>query len=96
MIQFTIKHVASGEKFDFTADSRHVLVWEKTSKKNETFVQLISEMNMVALYRLAHITARALDVEVPKDRAEFENDWVIDFASEEVTVPTVGAVSIEM
>jgi len=94
LISFKLK-APDGERFEFAADSRHVLVWEKTSKKNETFVQLISEMNMVALYRLAHITARQMDLPIPSDRGEFERDWVLDFAQENASVPIPGAVSIE-
>lgn len=93
MIFFRLRDTATDETYEFKSDSRHVVVWERTSRSGETFVKLIAEMNMIALYRLAHISARQLDLPVPKDLKDFEQGWVLDLTNEDAAVPTRGAAT---
>jgi hypothetical protein len=88
----------SGHEHKLTADSRDVLVWEKTSRTNETMADLIRAMSVVKYYRLAYIVARRLDIDVPADRGIFESEWRVDLASSEADddTPTDGEVSTEM
>lgn len=94
MIEFHLTDTATGEKYTVKSDSRHVVVWERTSRTGETFVKLIAEMNMIALYRLAHIVARQMDLPVPKDLKDFESGWILNLA-DDAPVPTQGAATIE-
>lgn len=80
-----------GEDLSVKADSRDVLVWEKTSRSNERYVDLLTELSMVKLYRLAHIAAKRQGVPVGK-LADFEASYVLAIETEEV-VPTSGEVS---
>lgn len=45
----------NGEPYQVTATSRDVFAWEKTTKGNKSFVDLINEPTMVDLYRVAHL-----------------------------------------
>lgn len=87
----------AGEEHYITADSRDVLVWEKTSRTDETMADLIRAMSVSKYYRLAHISARRQDLPVPKDRAEFETSWQVDLgeAPEDDDTPTPGDPSTE-
>lgn len=82
-----------GEETTIKADSRDVLVWEKTSRSNERYVDLLTELSMVKLYRLAHIAAKRQEFFTGK-LADFENSYVLAIETEHV-VPTTAGVSSE-
>jgi hypothetical protein len=89
---FDVEPADGGERFEVRADSRDVVVWEKTSRTNERYVELLSEMRMTALYRLCHIAGRRqsiVDCKLP----EFEQEFILHFAHEETVIPTPGGVS---
>jgi hypothetical protein len=44
-----------GDPYKVTATSRDVLMWEKTTKGEKSFVDLINEPNLTDLYRVAHL-----------------------------------------
>lgn len=46
-----------GDPYEVTAQARDVLTWEKTTKGNKTFLDLMSSPDMQALYKLAHIAS---------------------------------------
>jgi hypothetical protein len=83
-----------GEQFEVKADSRDVVVWEKTSRTNERYLELISNMRMSAMYRLCHIAARRQGL-VDCKLDEFEKDYILHFATEDVVTPTQAEVSNE-
>jgi len=45
----------NGEPFEVTATARDLLSWERTTKGNKSFVDLINDPNLVDLYRVAHL-----------------------------------------
>lgn len=45
----------NGEPYTVTATSRYVFAWEKTTKGNKSFLDLINEPTLVDLYRVAHL-----------------------------------------
>lgn len=57
MIEFKVEP-EGGESYDLKAGTRDALVWERTSKGNRSFTDLMTSMNMVDLYHLAHIAAK--------------------------------------
>jgi hypothetical protein len=82
----------AGEETTLKADSRDVLVWEKTSRSNERYMDLLTEMSMVKFYRLAHIAAKRQAVFTGK-LADFETAYVLGIETEEVDPTTAGASS---
>lgn len=92
MFTFTITD-ESGEATEVKADSRDVLVWEKTSKSNERYIDLLTEMSMVKFYRLAHIAAKRQGV-VTGPLKDFETDYLLELEHQEV-LPTTAGVSNE-
>jgi hypothetical protein len=80
------------ESFEVKADSRDVVVWEKTSRTGEKYLELLSEMRMAALYRLCHIAAKRQGL-VDCKLDQFEKDYILHFAHEDVVPPTRGEVS---
>jgi hypothetical protein len=46
-----------GEAYELTIAARDVLVWEKTSKGNPSFLDFLEDMNLRDLYKMAHIAA---------------------------------------
>jgi len=89
---FTLTDEA-GEATEVKADSRDVLVWEKTSRSNERYVELLTELSMTKLYRLAHIAAKREGVFTGK-LADFETTYVLSIETEEA-VPTKAEASNE-
>jgi hypothetical protein len=89
VITFEITEVETGETTELKADSRDVLVWEKTSRSNETYIDLITGMSLVKFYRLAHIAAKRQEVFSGK-LAEFEQAYLLTLPVEEETTPTQG------
>ncbi|HEV7649386.1 MAG TPA: hypothetical protein VGP26_14630 [Actinophytocola sp.] len=83
----------AGEETEVKADSRDVLVWEKTSKSNERYIDLLTEMSLVKFYRLAHIAAKRQGVVTGK-LADFETDYVLELDHEDV-LPTNAGVTKE-
>jgi hypothetical protein len=54
----TLKVTPDGaEAYSVTATSRDVLTWEKTTKGNKSFLNLITEPNLIDLYRVAHLAS---------------------------------------
>ena len=95
MMTFDVTHVEDGEKFEVFADSRDVLVWERTSKTQEKYIHLLSELNMVGMYRLCWIAARRLDlIDAAVKLPEFELEHTLHFGRDDV-VPTSGEVSAD-
>lgn len=45
------------EPYEVTATSRDVLMWEKTTKGNRSFVDLVQSPNLVDLYKVAHLAS---------------------------------------
>lgn len=84
----------AGEVTEVKADSRDVLVWEKTSRSNERYVELVTELSMVKLYRLAYIAAKRQGVVTGMAQKDFETAFVLGIETEEV-VPTNAGVSNE-
>ena len=89
MITFEITEVETDETTELTADSRDILVWEKTSRTNETYIDLITGMSLVKFYRLAHIAAKRQGVFTGK-LAEFEQAYLLTLPVEEEVLPTQG------
>ena len=89
MITFEITEVETGETTELKADSRDVLVWEKTSRSNETYIDLITGMSLVKFYRLAHIAAKRQDLFSGK-LADFEQKFLLTLPIEEEVLPTQG------
>lgn len=65
-----------GEPFAFTAGSRDVLLWEKTSKRS--FSQVESDPKMTDLYALAYTAARRQNL-FTGTPADFEATCELDF-----------------
>lgn len=87
MITFDVEP-DDGDKFEVKADSRDVLVWEKTSRSNEKFMELLSTLSMPGMYRLAHIASKRQG-HFEGSLAEFEKTCVLHF-NEDKVVPTSG------
>jgi hypothetical protein len=47
----------NGEAYEVTATSRDVLTWEKTTKGNKSFVDLMNSPNLMDLYKVAHLAS---------------------------------------
>lgn len=62
----------NGEPYVVVATSRDVLMWEKTTAGNKSFVDLINEPNLVDLYRVAHIASWRQGLTSAKNLQEFE------------------------
>jgi hypothetical protein len=45
------------EPYTVTATSRDVLMWEKTTKGDKSFVDLVQSPNLVDLYKVAHLAS---------------------------------------
>lgn len=45
----------NGEPYKVTATSRDVFAWEKTTKGNKSFVDLLNNPTLIDLYRVAHL-----------------------------------------
>jgi hypothetical protein len=45
------------EPYKVTATSRDVLMWEKTTKGDKSFVDLVQSPNLVDLYKVAHLAS---------------------------------------
>lgn len=92
MFTFTLTDEA-GDTTEVKADSRDVLVWEKTSKSNERYITMLTEMSMVKFYRLAHIAAKRQGL-VDCKLAEFETTYLLELEHQAV-LPTSAGVSSE-
>lgn len=92
MFTFTLTD-EDDEKTELKADSRDVLVWEKTSRSDERYVHLLVEMSMVRFYRLAHIAAKRQGL-VSGPLKDFEDKYRLDVHTETVR-PTNAEVSSE-
>lgn len=98
MITFDVEP-EDGDRFEVKADSRDVVVWEKTSRSNERYIELLTDMRLTALYRLCHIAAKRQGL-VDCKLAEFEKDYILHFKHlggqpdvKEDADPTPGEVS---
>lgn len=89
MITFEITDTETDETTELVADSRDVLVWEKTSRSNETYIELVTSMSLQKFYRLAAIAAKRQGVFTGKP-ADFESRFLLTLPVEEETLPTQG------
>lgn len=62
----------NADSYVVTATSRDVLVWEKTTKGDKTFVDLVDSPSLVDLYRVAHIASWRQGLTTAKNLQEFE------------------------
>lgn len=62
----------NADSYVVTATSRDVLVWEKTTKGDKTFVDLVDNPSLVDLYRVAHIASWRQGLTTAKNLQEFE------------------------
>jgi hypothetical protein len=78
----TVKVVPDqGEPYRVTVLARDALVWEKTTRDN-TFLHFMADMDMVNLYRLAHIASRRSQL-FTGDLKAFEDTCDVVFETEE-------------
>lgn len=82
-----------GEPYAVKADSRDVLVWEKTGK-GKAFSKLMEDLSMVDLYRMAHIASRRQGL-FTGSLDEFEQNCKLGFEESEEVTPTSGGVSAD-
>jgi hypothetical protein len=86
-----------GESYEVTATSRDVLVWEKTTKGNKSFVDLVQSPNLVDLFKVAHIASWRQGL-FTGNFQEFEATCEVEGADEEADEepdPTQSAASAE-
>lgn len=94
MIDFKVEP-DGGEPFELKAGTRDALVWERTSKGNKSFTDLLASMNMVDLYHLAHIAAKRQGLYAGSLK-EFEESCELHFDEEvDDPDPTQPAASTE-
>lgn len=80
---FTFKVVPeTGSPFIVKAGTRDVLAWEKTTKGNKSYAQLLAEPNLVDYYRICHIAAWRQQL-FTGTLKEFEDSHDIDLATGE-------------
>lgn len=80
MLDFTVKY-DSGEQFEVTADSRDVVVFERTSK-GRTLNDLIEGKSFTDMYRLAWIASKRQGL-ITTDLATFEKDAVLELGDDD-------------
>lgn len=61
-----------GDEYTVTATSRDILTWEKTTKGDKTFIDLINSPSLVDLYRVAHLASWRQGLTTAKNLQEFE------------------------
>lgn len=77
---FTFKVVPEdGDPFIVKAGTRDVLSWEKTTKGNKSYAQLMAEPNLVDYYKICHIAAWRQQL-FTGTLQEFEKTHEIDLA----------------
>lgn len=80
---FTFKVVPEdGDPFIVKAGTRDVLTWEKTTKGNKSYAQLMAEPNLVDYYKIAHLAAWRQQL-FTGTLQEFEKTHEIDLTSGE-------------
>lgn len=89
----------NGEPYKVTATSRDVFAWEKTTKGNKSFVDLLNEPTLVDLYRVAHLACWRQGL-FTGNQAEFEATCEVtagfeDAEEDEEPDPTQSAASAE-
>ena len=89
----------NGEPFTVTATARDVFAWEKTTKGNKSFLDLINEPTLVDLYRVAHLACWRQGL-FTGNQQEFEATCEVqggaeDEAEDEVPDPTQPAPSTD-
>lgn len=82
-----------GTETTVKADSRDVLMWERTSKSNESYTDFITGMSLDKFYRLAHVAAKRQGVFTGK-LADFEKAFMLELEEQEV-LPTDAEASTE-
>lgn len=87
MIEITFTHTKDGVEETFVNDARDIYVWESTDRQARGFVAMINEMGVprtVDLYRLAHITAKRLELLPPRTSLDvYAAEWVLTVDLEE-------------
>lgn len=86
MITLTVKP-DNGEPYTVTATSRDVLTWEKTTKGDKTFVDLLNSPSLVDFYRIAHIASWRQGLTTAKNLQEFEATCEVDAPLEDDDEP---------
>jgi len=77
MLNFLLRNVESGEDLKVTATSRDILVWEKTSRSNESFTNLVTAPHLAQYYRVSWIAAKRLG-EFDGTLHEWEDQYDLD------------------
>lgn len=62
----------NAEPYTVTATARDILTWEKTTKGDRSFVDLMNEPTLVDFYRVAHIASWRQGLTTAKNLQEFE------------------------
>ena len=96
MITVTVRP-DGGDEYELTIQPRDVLVWEKTSKGNKTWLGFMANVNMTDLYELARIAAWRQGHITSESRKEFEehNDVVFTTEDDEEPDPSLPGPSPE-
>jgi len=76
-----------GDPFEVSADSRDVLVWERTNHGKRVMATLLDNMSITDMYQVAHIAARRQGL-YPDDLKTFEQTCVLGFDASEPPDPT--------
>lgn len=71
-----------GDEFEVKASTRDVLTWEKTTKGNKSYVDLLREPNLVDYYKICHLAAWRQQL-FTGSLKEFEDQHDIDLATGE-------------
>lgn len=82
-----------GSAFELVADTRDVLVWEKTAK-GRTMKNLMEDIAITDMYRIAYIAAKRQGL-YDGNQQEFEQSVVIDLQNGESPDPTQAAASTD-
>lgn len=90
MIEFTVQP-DGGEKYEVTATSRDIVVWEKRTASGKggprSFAQLMSDLRMTDMYIIAHVASKRLGL-FEGSQADFEQGVDLEFDIEEEPDPT--------
>ncbi|GAA1549951.1 hypothetical protein GCM10009804_03170 [Kribbella hippodromi] len=75
-----------GEPYTVTATSRDVLMWEKTTQGNKSFVDLVNAPNLIDLYKVAHLASQRQGL-FPGSYQDFEASCEVDGETEDDPEP---------
>lgn len=92
MIEFTVAP-DDAEKYKVTAESRDIVVWERTGK-GKSFASLMDDLRMTEMYRVAHIASRRqglYDGTLPEFEAGVNLEFDVDMDGPDPTPPGASA-----